>query len=232
MKTQTTVKKASVKNKRPTDSLLRDCYERISMSNTGSGDIVQLRPLIYPTDTGHNTSSGQDWEIVLRVGVFTTADELKKAIPAAIELRSCLLESTEGDLLLAPSGWEQVRIEIMEANLRKHLKGTSYSAIAEKANNVVACDLKKHVAESTTVPDDECIPVVKPLDHARHLLLSYGFKSNEVTEIIEQGLSNIKDESAPFEKGYPLSAEQVKYQIQAWKNNPKRHIYRRQRERT
>lgn len=169
--------------------------------------------------------------IMVEVQENTTHEQLRNAIPLAIEWRNRLLDF-QGPSLAGVNGF-------LEILLLRHENGKSYSMLAEQVNQKVeelleeyskvlsAYELAKY--NFRTMGDffdwqSKLENNPSSLSHVILLLKAFKMNQDEIDEILANGLRRIQEGEKPFEKGYPVSRARIIETLRSWKRGKKHQI--------
>lgn len=149
--------------------------------------------------------------VMLEVGVLTTHDELRDAIPLVLAWRDRLLKHqgpwmAEG-MITTQMFWNSL-----------HERGMSHRKIAEAVNDTVANYLMQHVELNKEYKTNQY------LNMAKDILVGLE-KDENIQSILDIGLENIRQGKPPFEKDYPVSRDKIIGVLRNWdKSKIKRAI--------
>jgi hypothetical protein len=171
--------------------------------------------------------------VVLEVGENTTNEQLRKAIPYALELRDRLLDF-QGAWM---SGGDNLFLEHL-SDMQQY--GKSYKQLAEMINERVAKYLSDYLAYREEV--NNLYPEYKSeferdfyffifstklktnssaLSHANSLLAALGLQSDEITLILKDGLERLKVDQKSFDEDYPISQRKMIEKLRTWREGKK-----------
>jgi hypothetical protein len=140
--------------------------------------------------------------IQIRVGEFSTHNQVRAAIPTALQRRE--------ELAGHQSPWLRTPNETLGflARLEK-VHGFTHAQAAERLNEISAIELMR-CDRLGLDPRDR-------LDFLRDL----GIGEEELTVLIDAGLAALKRGDKPFEAGYPVDLERVKGALKKWRRKSK-----------
>lgn len=172
-----------------------------------------------------------DWiHVMIDVGEDTTSNDLKEAIPLAINWRNRLLE-WQGPWL---RGGRNRYLEILS---QRHENGQSYRILAKEINQkIVECleEFNEYVKELEAAHSEfnkiSDFYLWQPkanqfsLDHARYMLQALRLKEEEIEELLQIGFERIKVGEIAFEEGYPIDGEKLRNTLRSWREGRKHLI--------
>jgi hypothetical protein len=176
--------------------------------------------------------------VMMEVGEDTGSDALREAIPLALCWRDRLLE-WQGPWM---RGGDNPFLE--ELCLRQE-SGERYGSIAGRINRQVEALLQEFLHRL------EEFEAAKPnfktmfdfymwqpkanqfsLEHARVLLRAVRIKDDEIEDLLQSGLDNLRAGKPVFDRGYPLSRERLIRTLRTWREGSKQELYNQKRSQT
>jgi hypothetical protein len=155
----------------------------------------------------------------------TTHEQLRDIIPIALAWRDKLTE-WQGP-------WPHFhRTRFLEALHHEHRNDTSYAQLAGRVNYAIAeClrDFLELLIELETNPKQISTSSFlswkrNSIDRAQELLGYLGFKDDEITAILKDGVKRLKKGEEPFEIGYPIDKEKMIRVLRTWREGKKHQL--------
>jgi hypothetical protein len=170
--------------------------------------------------------------ICIDVGEGVTGDELKKAIPLALEHRDRLLEF-QGRTGLYSNDFLLGNIDRDHKSMRKSRRRTyaSYASIAESINQKISEWMYENSGLPAKLDSEPSLykktldfylrgaeaQIPDPLERIRELLRLFRFEENQIEEFILEGSENIRAGYQPISQGYPVSRRKIILVLEWWR---------------
>jgi hypothetical protein len=168
---------------------------------------------------------------MIEVGEDTTHDDLREAIPLALSWRDRLLE-WQGPWM---KGGDNPFLE--ELSLRQ-ADGEKYASLAERINHEVEELLREFLQYLDELAEAKANFKTMfdfymwrskanqfALEHARDLLRAVRLKDDEIEELLQSGLDNLRAKKPAFEREYPVSRERLIRTLRTWREGLKHHLH-------
>jgi len=163
--------------------------------------------------------------IMLKIEETTTVQDLRDAIPLALSLRDRLLEF-QGPWINGGDTRFYEDLLIYKEN------GESWTTLADSINASVAahlknwdkylCEYKKAVSTFKTWGDYDSWNAKQEgssdLYHAKDLMRLMKLPDSEIDDLCKQGLDRIAKGEVPFDRGYPIDADELRTTVRSWKS--------------
>lgn len=172
-------------------------------------------------------------KVMIEVGEDTRAEQLRKAIPYALELRNKLLEFQGAWSVGGPNAFFESLCDLKD-------RGMTYTKIAQKLKSRVEEHLREAVAFDNELR--KALPALKThgdyfmwaygedgiykqhnpesLNHAKAILEMIGMNDKEITEWLEEGIKNIRAGKAPFTQN-PITRTKIIQVLRTWRKGKK-----------
>ena len=168
--------------------------------------------------------------VMIDVSENTTHNDLRDAIPLALEWRNRLLEYQ------GPWLWSGENSFLEELHTR-HRNGQSYAELAERINQKVTDCLQKYYQyvvayykavqsqfKTLDFPLLKLTPNAFALDYARMLLQFVSLRDEEISEYLQIALERIAAGEQPSDRDYPVSGEKLRETLRSWRQGKKHQI--------
>jgi hypothetical protein len=172
-------------------------------------------------------------KIMIEVGEDTRAEQLRKVIPYALELRDKSIEFQGAWSFGGPNAFFEYLCDLKDSEM-------TYTEIAQRLKSRV----EEHLREAVAFDDEfrKALPALKTygdyfmwafgedgihtqfnphsFDHAKYILENIGMSANEITEWLKEGIENIRAGKAPFGQN-PITRTKMIQILRTWRKGKK-----------
>ena len=167
---------------------------------------------------------------MIEVGENTTAEQLRKAIPYALELRDKLIEFQGAWAIGGPNAFFEHLCYLKDG-------GMTYAEIAQR----LKLQIEKHLREAVAFDDElrKVLPTLKTnwdyfqwstnpeqkynphsLDHAKYILQNVGMNDKDITPWLKEGIENIRAGKEPLTQN-PITRTKIIQVLRTWRKGKK-----------
>ena len=172
-------------------------------------------------------------KLMIEVGEDTRAEQLRKVIPYALDLRDKLIEFQGAWSFGGPNAFFEHLSSLKDS-------GLTYTEIAERLKSRV----EEHLREAVAFDDEfrKALPTLKTygdyyswaygedgihtrfnphsFDHAKYILENIGITENAINEWLKEGIENIRAGKAPFSQN-PITRRKLIQLLRTWRKGKK-----------
>ena len=210
-----------------------DGLSKLALRFRGQNDDSLLEAFVQSHVFLHVIEIDGRLNIMIEVGEDTKAEQLRKVIPYALDLRDKLIEFQGAWSFGGPNAFLEHLCDLKDS-------GITYTEIAQRLRSRVEEYLREAVAF-----DDEfrkALPTLKTygdyfmsaygedgihtqfnphnFDHAKYILENIGMSDNEITEWLNEGIENIRAGKAPFSQN-PITRTKLIQILRTWRKGKK-----------